>query len=219
MRSKDCREQSRQSCGCGERASKQNITAITIFNIANKSKDSVVTQIVTLLYGQDVSFTADHWTSTAEDSYLCCTAHWIDSDWNIQNLVIACDNYFGVDHSGESVARLIRGIWQDYGITEERVALIVTDSAANMNKFGRLLRCPHAYCVAHLLNLTTKLAFDDANIPGGNRVMATARELVGHFRHSTKNTEALFFYQTQDNFSHPIKVSEATYFIKFIFKI
>jgi hypothetical protein len=82
------------------------------------------------------------WTSTAVDSYLCCTAHWIDSDWYIQNLVIACDNYFGVDHSGESVARLIRGIWQDYGITKERVALVVTDSAANMNTFGSLLRCP-----------------------------------------------------------------------------
>ena len=75
---------------------------------------------------------------------------------------------------------------------EEFLVGIVTDTAANMTSAGRLYHCPLHYCVAHNLELTTKLAF---NVLGGNGVMKACRALVRHFKLSSQATAKLLAKQ------------------------
>jgi hypothetical protein len=60
-----------------------------------------------------------------------------------------------------------------------------------MNAAGDLYPCYFHYCVAHVIELTTGIAFTDEHLPGGNSAIKDAHSLVGHFSGSTQATELL----------------------------
>jgi hypothetical protein len=120
------------------------------------------------------------------------TAHHITDAWQLRRIVLGCDCHQGENQSGETTARLCRQVWEQYGFRDGgNIVAVVSDTAANMNAFGTLLDCPHNYCVAHVLELTTALAFDDEYLVGGGQVMREARRLVASFKHSPRATEKL----------------------------
>ncbi len=81
-----------------------------------------------------------------------------------------------------------------------------------MNLFGQLLQeqfnTPHHYCVDHVLELTTELAFKDANLPGCQGTMQAARALVGHFKHSSIAAELLRKTQAILGITTPLRLFE-----------
>jgi hypothetical protein len=81
-----------------------------------------------------------------------------------------------------------------YGLDISKVVALVSDTAANMNVFGKLLAAkgvPHLYCIDHVLQLTAKLAFDDRNLPGSGGAMKCARALCEVFAKSTQAMDKL----------------------------
>ena len=40
------------------------------------------------LNGQSVAITSDIWTSDAVEAYISITGHYIDEDWNLQNILL-----------------------------------------------------------------------------------------------------------------------------------
>jgi hypothetical protein len=50
---------------------------------------------MTLMKGQDVSITLDHWTSKGHDNYCGMTAHWIDGDFKLHSVPIGMFPYSG----------------------------------------------------------------------------------------------------------------------------
>jgi hypothetical protein len=40
-----------------------------------------------------ISITADCWTSSAKESYLSLTCHFVDNTWNLKTFVLACDSF------------------------------------------------------------------------------------------------------------------------------
>ncbi|KAG2709415.1 hypothetical protein I3760_05G238000 [Carya illinoinensis] len=112
---------------------------------------------------QRVSFTTDTWTSIQNISYMCITAHYIDSEWQLRKRIIGFKEI--IDHKGASIGALMDDCLKDWGI--QKVLCISVDNASandtaiewfkrNTSMKADVIRNHefiHVRCCAHILNL------------------------------------------------------------------
>lgn len=93
-----------------------------------------------------------------------------------------------------------------YGLSPDNIVTVVSDTAPAMGAFGRLLydkhKIFHVYCSAHVLELTTGMAFDMSDALD---CMKDARSLIGHFNSSSQATAELMKIQTRARPLHVIQ--------------
>jgi len=106
-----------------------------------------------------VSFAADYWTSRSQDPYLGMTMNWIDKDFQMRKVLVACRSAEG-RHTGTNIAghidKVVGGI---SGLRGSTTRFCVTDNAANMlSAVPRLTKKidKGLGCFDHLLNLVMK---------------------------------------------------------------
>ncbi|KAG2712928.1 hypothetical protein I3760_04G148800 [Carya illinoinensis] len=75
--------------------------------------------------GQRVSFMIDTWSSIKNISYMCITAHYIDSSWTLRKHIIGFKEIN--DHKGASIGVEIDDCLKDWGI--QKVLCITVDNA------------------------------------------------------------------------------------------
>lgn len=138
---------------------------------------------------QHVSFTSDAWTSDNNlHAFLSLTAHWIDSNWERQYAFLQLRLLEG-SHTGEMLAAELLSIMEDWKIVGDRRGILLRDNGSNMVKAARVAKISDLGCYIHTLQLVvgeslkTQRAVKDS--------IATARGIVGHFRHSSKATDHL----------------------------
>ncbi|KAJ1697461.1 hypothetical protein LUZ63_005973 [Rhynchospora breviuscula] len=85
-----------------------------------------------------VSLTSDCWTSNRTVGYMCITAHYIDSSWNLQKRIITFKD-LSPPHSGEVISDAILEAIKKWGI-EDKIGTITLDNASNNDKAAGLLR-------------------------------------------------------------------------------
>ena len=69
---------------------------------------------------------------------------------------------------GEDIGRELSQIFDDYGFDLSYIVSVTTDTTGKMNAFGRDLKSKgviHIYCVDHNVNICSKLAYKEENIP------------------------------------------------------
>ena len=86
-----------------------------------------------------VCFTTDMWTSVATQGYITVTAHYIDADWNLVNLVLATRE-MDCRHTGENIAQCLTDIKNEFSISE--VLSVTTDNATNMHSACQVMGVP-----------------------------------------------------------------------------
>ncbi|XP_078438046.1 putative transcriptional regulator tpeD [Wolffia australiana] len=113
-----------------------------------------------------VSLIVDAWTSGNNLSLLGVTAHWIDGDWKLCDLLLAIWRIRG-SHCGTNLTNLVVEVAYQYGI-ESKLCAITTDNASNnrtmMASIVAQVRSVnpdftmdrHVPCVAHVLNLVVQ---------------------------------------------------------------
>ncbi|KAJ4786180.1 Zinc finger BED domain-containing protein RICESLEEPER 2 [Rhynchospora pubera] len=115
-----------------------------------------------------VSLTSDCWTSNRTVGFMCITAHYIDSGWNLQKRIITFKD-LSPPHSGEVISDAILEAIRKWGI-EDKIGTITLDNASNNDKAAGLLRLSfeardklhflgyffHIRCCAHILNLVVQ---------------------------------------------------------------
>ena len=148
--------------------------------------------IIDMLKQQKICESFDHWTSIQIVNFLSVTTHFIDNNWEMENICLCCQKHGG-DSSIQGFKNELMHILNDYNLSVNDIVATVTDSTTNMNAAGIQLEFPYHYCVAHLLELTTGIAF---NVKGGDGIMERARALVGHFQSSPRATELLMIHQS-----------------------
>jgi hypothetical protein len=102
-----------------------------------------------------------------------------------------------------------------YGLDVANCVMVVTGTAANMNKFGKRLEeklhLDHGFCIDHVFQLTAKLAFkstkgqkrkENGNLPKSDEIDALrkASEFTTVLNHSTQN-----FLERMLRLKEPIK--------------
>lgn len=158
-------------------------------------KSSKMAELISsLLRKHDLSFTTDSWTSTQNLSYTALTCHWITHLFEMRSLSLSVEFHPG-SSTAEALYVQLSQILSRFGLHLENIATLTTDTNSTMAKLGKLLHenvsSVWIPCIDHRIQLISKLAFDDTNLPGVDNTMQKARKLVTFFKHSSQATFAL----------------------------
>jgi len=118
-----------------------------------------------------ISFTCDLWTSPNHYSIFGITAHWIDEQWGLKEVILSAKELDG-NHGGDNLAGHFLSVLEDFGNCGEQFYCITTDNASNNFTMGRAIETKlstyklnkHVLgCVCHVLNLGAKDALSMLN--------------------------------------------------------
>ncbi|CAB4446773.1 unnamed protein product [Rhizophagus irregularis] len=106
-----------------------------------------------------ISFTIDIWTSPSSKSFLSLTAHYIDNDWKLRNVLVDFIQIFG-KHMGENIKNTFMTGISKLSL-QNKIMGITTDNAANNLTFIDALAKDNSFfqkenhfrCFAHVINL------------------------------------------------------------------
>lgn len=146
-----------------------------------KAKDDVKACLKDL----NVSFTTDTWTSVATQGFITVTAHYIDVNWELVNLVLATRE-MDCRHTGENIGQCLIDIQNEFSISG--VLSVTTDNASNMHSACKAMSVPQVKCFAHTLQLAVNEGLSHQSIT--NMVMH-ARKLTAFFSKSVLASNAL----------------------------
>ena len=71
------------------------------------------------------------WTSRAIQGYLTITAHFISSEWRLENKVLLTQE-MDERHTGEHIAERLRDAMKEYKVDKQNIVAVVHDNARNM---------------------------------------------------------------------------------------
>lgn len=95
--------------------------------------------------------TSDLWSSRTSEPYLSLTIHYIDN-WKLCSATLQA-TYFPDDHTGELIAQGLRDALESWGLREENMTCMTTDSGTNMVKALQLNNWTRLPCFGHRLHL------------------------------------------------------------------
>lgn len=95
--------------------------------------------------------TSDLWSSRTSEPYLSLTIHYID-DWRLCSATLQT-TYFPEDHTRELIAQGLRDALQCWGLKENNMTCMTTDSGTNMVKALELNNWTCLTCFGHRLRL------------------------------------------------------------------
>ena len=130
---------------------------------------------------ESVSLTTDTWTSNATKSFITVTEHHTNEFWNLQSNVLLARE-MPERHTGENLANELKSAVAEFNL-DGKVSTVVHDNARKMNSVGK--KCPEwddLNCFGHTIQLCIKQCRD---ISAVSKLIARARKIVGHFKHST----------------------------------
>ena len=101
-----------------------------------------------------IGFTADGWSSKANDKYIGVTCHIINKNWEMERYVVHCGPQIGKS-KGDLIAAKFDNIVEKLRLPAGTFKSMTTDNAANMLKAGRLSEQTdqHMGCFDHLIQL------------------------------------------------------------------
>jgi hypothetical protein len=118
---------------------------------------------VFLTTGARVCLTTDCWTSVQNLNYMCVTAHWVDSEWNLHKRIL---NFCLIpNHKSETIGQKIETCMIQWGISN--IFTVTVDNVSSNDtafdylkkrtaqKVGAIFenQFMHVRCCAHILNL------------------------------------------------------------------
>ncbi len=136
---------------------------------------------------QSTSITTDGWTSIATEGYITTTAHFIDSDDNLQARVLDTKKSFE-SHTAENLAADMKNTLKLWDIKEKDLAAAVHDNARNITKACDLCGIEHIGCCAHSINLIVSRC---TSVPEVTSLINKCRKIVAAFKMSDNKTLAL----------------------------
>ena len=173
----------------------------TVKQLMTNKEMEVRAELVASLEGQHVVLTTDHWTSVAKQNYTGLTSHHINSKWELVSHELGCILHEGRTRAEDCYNDLIEKLWNDCHLGSINITAVVSDSAANLNKFGAKLEetnISHIYCTDHIIQRTVvKAHSDDLFGETFQKPLEKAKGLVGYFNGSSQATEALIKQQKE----------------------
>lgn len=131
-----------------------------------------------------VCLTTDGWTSTANESYISTTCHFITTENKMETCLLECFKYTK-SHTADNLCEELVRTANDWKIRDKIVA-IVSDNAANVVAAIKKTNWCHIPCFAHTLNLVVQYALEKIK-PTRKKV----KDIVEFFKRSPKATELL----------------------------
>ncbi|XP_015463706.3 E3 SUMO-protein ligase ZBED1 [Astyanax mexicanus] len=150
------------------------------------------TQLVVVAGAEYTALIGDQWTSASNHTHLGVTAHFIDSEWNRQAVVLTVR-----ETVVDACTDVFLSVAEEWGV--QHITTVCTDGSLNMHDSmdaasKRLPRYEHLPCTAHMLHRSITACLADS---GFSDPLLKCRRIVHHFKHSPANTEELQQHQAQ----------------------
>lgn len=150
-----------------------------------------------------LSFTTDIWTSVSMEAYMAVTCHFITQEWELSAFVLET-KAFELSHTGVNIAQQPGDAADAFAISNYKRVPVVHDNASNMKLCTEMLKknlekwgnVQGVCCSGHTLQLSINTAPKQDQL---RHTVSDARNIVGHFKKSAKDTAALKEKQTQQN--------------------
>lgn len=149
-----------------------------------------------------VCITTDCWTSRNINSYCAVTAHFIDDSYRLVSVLLDCSN-MDISHTANNLATELHTIVTSFQLNQ-KVALAVSDNAANIKKAIELLRWKHFGCMAHTINLIVQDGLKSNTAV--KEVLQKVKQIVTFFRKSPTNHKIVLNYQASQGVQTPLKL-------------
>lgn len=138
---------------------------------------------------KSVCLTTDCWTSSQTESYIGVTVHYIDDDFEAQQILLECKS-MTESHTSTNLAKELKRVTDEYNLTN-KVNFAISDNARNIVKaIESELGWKHYGCVAHTLNLVVSTALRPIE-----ELIENVKKIVAFFKRSTNATDMLLSYQ------------------------
>lgn len=161
---------------------------------------------------KSVCITTDCWSSSAQDSFIAVTAHFIDDDFKFEPVLLECCLMQG-SHTSVALAEELRRITDKFAVTD-KVLIVVSDNAANIKgAVVNELKWKHFGCYAHTINLIVEDALEPVR-----PLLSKIKGIVSHFKRSNLDTQKLIKYQTDSGVNNP-KKTDPGYVYKLEFNV
>ena len=136
--------------------------------------------------------TSDLWTSCSNHPYLSYTAHFIDSNWQLQSFCLNTVPLFE-DHTGQNITEALEDILDNWELSPENLVATTTDNGSNFVAGFAALDWTRISCFGHNLNLAINKSL---NIDHVQRAIRQCHTLVELFNRSWKKNQDLLQKQT-----------------------
>ena len=148
-------------------------------DIYNNVKEKIQNEINSAKF---ISFTSDGWTAnTSNISFLSFTAHWINENYKQESAIIRVVP-FNESHNSSNISEILQDAMNQFEIPSNKVHVILRDNAANMAAGVDLAGFQSIPCFLHTLQLVLNDAiFEQRYVKD---IIATCKQIVGHFNHS-----------------------------------
>ena len=80
-----------------------------------------------------LSLTTDIWTSSSTEAFLSLTCHFLTSEWEFVDCLLAT-KCFPEHHIGENISAIIKEVLTSYEIPDSGVSSMVHDQGSNMSR-------------------------------------------------------------------------------------
>ncbi|XP_073667609.1 E3 SUMO-protein ligase ZBED1-like [Paramisgurnus dabryanus] len=132
-----------------EMPSRKYFSQVAIPNLYQKHRAKLETDLATVHH---FAATTDLWSSRTMEPYLSLTVHFISEEWVLQSHCLQT-SYFPNDHTGEFLAAGLKEAFDSWGLSEQKLVAITTDSGANIKKAIELNNWTRLQCFGHRLHL------------------------------------------------------------------
>ena len=162
-----------------------------------------------LLEVESICLTTDIWTDThSTRSYMGLTGHFIN-----ESELLSIN--FGVSHltephNADYLSQMLIKMTEKWGISSEKVAVVVTDNGANIVKavtiaFGKQ---KHLWCFAHTLNLVAQKPFDEkGGIENTKQLLNIVKDITRYCKQNVNVADAL--RKAQNDVAVPLKLIQS----------
>ena len=137
------------------------------------TKSAIISELCDAIGG--VSITTDCWTSSATQSNMTVTAHFVTKTHKLKLYVLqTCE--ISERNTAKNIASELQKCAHEWGLERPPV---VSDNAANILKAVRLLGWRSIPCLPHTINLTAKSGLCVQQV---SHILAKSRDLVSYFK-------------------------------------
>ena len=144
---------------------------------------------------ETIALTTDSWTSRSTENYIAVTAHFVNSQWKVENFVLETKK-FNESHTSENLAHELKETVIRWDLVRNgKNPAISTDNASNIVRaVHESGLSPHIPCFAHTLNLATQRGLKVSQV---DRPLGRVRRVIAFFHKSTSATSSLSLMQTK----------------------
>ncbi|XP_073727057.1 E3 SUMO-protein ligase ZBED1-like [Misgurnus anguillicaudatus] len=159
--------------------SRKYFSDVALPQLYNNTRQKIISE----LKGIDFyAATTDLWSSRTMQPYMCLTVHYVSESWDMRSVCLQT-SYFPQDHTGQTIALELKDALNSWGLSEERLTRMTTDSDSKVSRAMKDNNWPNLKCLGHRLHNAVVNGVKDERI---DRAIGVCKKAVSAFSYSWK---------------------------------